>query len=88
MHFRPCQYDPCPAQSLCARGRAARTVHFLPQLLHELQVRNRADQLDPAERRLYVARPGVEGAISELAFGHRARRCHGLPKTHVQHVTS
>ncbi|MEV0093688.1 hypothetical protein [Streptomyces sp. NPDC050738] len=47
-HFCPRQGDPCPACSSCTRGRAARSVYFLPQHLHELQARNRADQQDPA----------------------------------------
>jgi hypothetical protein len=86
--FRPRQCDPCPARSLYARGRAARTVYFVPEYLHELQARNRADQQDPTWRKLYALRSGVEGTIAELALGHRARRCryHGLAKTHVQHV--
>jgi hypothetical protein len=87
-HFRPRQCDPCPARSSCTRGQAARSVYFLPQHLHELQARNRADQQDPAWRKLYAVRSGAEDTIAELALGHRARRCryHGLSKTHVQHV--
>ncbi|MFJ9180609.1 transposase [Streptomyces sp. NPDC102360] len=87
-HFRPRQCDPCPVRASCTRGRAARSVYFLPQHLHELQARNRADQQDPAWRKLYALRSGAEGTVAELALGHQARRCryHGLPKTHVQHV--
>ncbi|MFC4885307.1 transposase [Streptomyces beijiangensis] len=93
-HFRPRQCDPCPARTSCTRGQAARSVYFLPQHLHELQARNRADQQDPAWRKLYALRSGAEGTIAELALGRRARRCrcrcrcryHGLSKTHVQHV--
>ncbi|MFI5809332.1 transposase [Streptomyces sp. NPDC051561] len=59
-----------------------------PRHLHELQARNRADQHDPAWRKLYALGSGAEGTIAELALGHRARhgRYHGVPKTHVQHV--
>ncbi|MGW1871488.1 transposase [Streptomyces mauvecolor] len=70
-HFRPRQCDPCPARPLCTRGRAARSVYFLPQHLHELQARNRVEQQDPVWRKLYALRSRAEGTIAELALGHR-----------------
>ncbi|MGJ5891230.1 transposase [Streptomyces niveiscabiei] len=86
--FQPHQCNPCPSRDLCTRGPSARVVYFLPQHLHELQARNRADQHDPQWRRLYAARSGVEGTVNECVNGHRLRRCryHGMAKTHVQHV--
>jgi len=63
--------------------------HQLPAThLHEAQERNRADQKDPAWRKLYASRSGAEGTIAEFTAGHRARRCRyqGLANTHVQHV--
>jgi hypothetical protein len=88
VRFRPRQCAPCPDRTSCTNGSSGRTVNFLPQSLHELQVRNRADQQDPVWRRLYASRSGVEGTVSELVNGHHMRRCryHGLNKTHVQHV--
>ncbi|MGW2370641.1 transposase, partial [Streptomyces sp. NPDC001667] len=63
-------------------------VNFLPRHLHELQAKNRSDQQDPAWRRLYGCRSGIEGTVNEIVNGHRMRRCryHGLAKVHVQHV--
>ncbi|WP_329263229.1 alpha/beta fold hydrolase [Streptomyces sp. NBC_01478] len=65
-----------------------RPVHLVGHDWGSIHSWDRADQQDPAWRRLYAVRSGVEGTIAELAHGHRARRCryHGLPKTHVQHV--
>lgn len=86
--FLPRQCDPCPSRALCTRGPSARVVCFLPQHLHELQARNRADQHDPQWRHLYAARSGVEGTVDECVNSHRLRRCryHGMAKTHLQHV--
>ena len=82
------QCDPCQVRSSCTRGTSARTINFLPQHLHDLQARHRAAQDTPEWKRLYGARPGVEGTINECVNGHRMRRCryHGLGKAHVQHV--
>lgn len=86
--FHPSQCNPCPGRPTCTRGNSARTVHFLPRHLHELQARNRNDQQDRQWKQLYATRSGVEGAICELVNGHQARRSryHGLRKTHVQHI--
>ncbi|WP_249402334.1 transposase [Streptomyces sp. YIM 121038] len=77
-------------RSSCTSGTSPRTVNFLPRHLHELQPKNRSDQQDPAWRRLYGCRSGIEGTVNEIVNGHRMRRCrcrcHGLAKTHVQHI--
>jgi Transposase DDE domain len=59
-----------------------------PRELLELQVRNRADQQDPAWHKRYAVRSGIEGTVCELARGHgmRHRRYRGQPKAHLQHV--
>ncbi|WP_244184620.1 transposase [Streptomyces cellostaticus] len=56
--------------------------------LHDLQVRNRADQQDPKWQRHYASRSGIEGTMNELVNDHQMRRCryHGVAKAHVQHV--
>jgi hypothetical protein len=56
--------------------------------LYELQVRNRADQQDPAWHKRYAVRSGIEGTVCELARGHGMRHCRyrGQPKAHLQHV--
>ena len=68
------QCQPCPARAACE--------------LLELQVRNRADQQDPAWRKRYAVRSGIEGTVCELARGHDMRHCRyrGQPKAHLQHV--
>jgi hypothetical protein len=48
-------------------------VGFSPRELHELQIRNRADQQDPAWHKRYAVRSGVEGTVCELAHGHGMR---------------
>ena len=54
----------------------------------ELQLRNRADQQDPAWQKRYAARSGIEGTVCECARGHGMRHCRyrGQPKAHLQHV--
>ena len=82
------QCNPCQVRSSSTRGTSARTINFLPQHLHELQATHRAAQDTPDWKRLYAARSGVEGTVSECVNGHQMRRCryHGLGKAHVQHV--
>jgi transposase len=69
-------------------GDGKRTVGFPPRELYELQVRNRADQQDPAWHKRYAVRSGIEGTVCELARGHGMRHCRyrGQPKAHLQHV--
>ena len=65
------QCQPCPARAACTTsGDGNRTVGFPPRELYDLQVRNRADQQDPAWHKRYAARSGVEGTVGELARGH------------------
>jgi hypothetical protein len=63
-------------------------VGFPPRELYELQVRNRADQQDPAWHKRYAVRSGIEGTVCEFAHGHGMRhsRYRGQPKAHLQHV--
>ena len=78
-----------PARAACTTsGDGKRTVGFPPRELYELQVRNRADQQDPAWHKRYAVRSGVEGTVCELARGHGMRHCRyrGQPKAHLQHV--
>ena len=80
------QCQPCPARAACTTsGDGKRTVGFPPL---ELQVRNRADQQDPAWRKRYAMRSGIEGTVCELTRGHGMRHCRyrGQPKAHLQHV--
>jgi transposase len=87
--FTKAQCQPCPARAACtASGDGKRTVGFPPRELYELQVRNRADQQDPAWHKRYAVRSGVEGTVCELARGHGMRHCRyrGQPKAHLQHV--
>jgi transposase len=83
------QCQPCPARAACTTsGDGKRTVGFPPRELLELQLRNRTDQQDPAWRKRYAVRSGVEGTVCELAHGHSMRHCRyrGQPKAHLQHV--
>ena len=87
--FTKGQCQPCPARAACTTsGDGKRTVGFPPRELYELQVRNRADQQDPAWHKRYAVRSGVEGTVCELAHGHGMRHCRyrGQPKAHLQHV--
>jgi Transposase DDE domain len=87
--FTKAQCQPCPVRAACTTsGDGKRTVGFPPRELLELQVRNRADQQDPAWHKRYAVRSGIEGTICELARGHSMRHCRyrGQPKAHLQHV--
>jgi hypothetical protein len=63
-------------------------VGFPPRELHEFQIRNRADQQDPALHKRYAVRSGIEGTVCEFANGHGMRHCRyrGQPKSRIQHV--
>lgn len=79
----------CPARALCTRSEyTGRQILLQPQVLHQIQQQNRADQKDPQWQRRYNRRAGVEGTISEgvRAFGLRRCRYIGLEKTRVQHI--
>jgi transposase len=87
--FSTRQCQPCPARTACTTsGDGRRTVGFPPRELYELQVRNHADQQDPAWHKRYAVRSGIEGTVNEFAHGHGMRHCRyrGQPKTHLQHV--
>ena len=90
--FTKAQCQPCPARAACTTsGDGKRTVGSPPRELRELQVRNRADQQDPAWHKRYAVRsiePGIEGTVCEFARGHGMRHCRyrGQPKAHLQHV--
>jgi transposase len=87
--FTKGQCQPCPARAACTTSAdGKRTVGFPPRELYELQVRNRADQQDPAWHKRYAVRSGIEGTVCELAHGHGMRHCRyrGQPKAHLQHV--
>ncbi|MFC4117378.1 transposase [Nonomuraea zeae] len=59
-----------------------------PRELHELQLRNRAEQREPDWHKRYAVRSGIEGTICEFAHRHGMRRCRyrGQAKAHLQHV--
>jgi transposase len=83
------QCKPCPARAACTTsGDGLRTVGFPPRELYELQLRNQANQQDPAWHKRYAVRSGIEGTVCEFAHGHGMRRCRyrGQPKAHLQHV--
>jgi transposase len=83
------QCQPCPARAACTTSSdGARNVGFPPRELYDLQIRNRADRLDPAWHKRYAVRSGIEGTMNEFAHGHGLRRCRyrGQPKAHLQHV--
>jgi transposase len=87
--FTKAQCQPCPVRAACTTsGDGKRTVGFPPRELLELQVRNRADQQDPAWHKRYAVRSGIEGTVCEFAHGHGMRHCRyrGQPKAHLQHV--
>ena len=87
--FTRAQCQPCPVRAACTTsGDGKRTVGFPPREPYELQIRNRADQQDPAWHQRYAVRSGIEGTVCELAHGHGMRhcRCRGQPKAHLQHV--
>jgi len=74
--FTKGQCQPCPARAACTTsGDGKRTVGFPPREPCELQVRNRADQQDPAWHKRYAVRSGIEGTVCEFAHGHGMRHC-------------
>ena len=87
--FTKKQCQPCPARAACTTsGDGKRTVGFPPRELYDLQIRNRADQQDPAWHKRYAVRSGIEGTVCEFTRGHGMRHCRyrGQPKAHLQHV--
>ncbi|MED7930483.1 transposase [Nonomuraea sp. LP-02] len=79
----------CPVRAKCTTSRdGARNVGFPPGELHELQLRNRAEQREPDWHKRYAVRSGIEGTICAFAHGDGMRRCRyrGQAKAHLQHV--
>ncbi|GAA1215225.1 hypothetical protein GCM10009665_01320 [Kitasatospora nipponensis] len=86
--FTKSQCQPCAVRAQCTTTRdAGRNVGFPPRELLELQIRNRAEQQEPAWHKRYAVRSGIEGTICEFAHGHGMRHCRyrGQAKTQLQH---
>jgi transposase len=79
----------CPARTLCTPAKEARrNVFFLPREEYEALNAARARMDNPAWKKRYHVRAGVEGTLSQgvRAFGMRRCRYIGLAKTALQHV--
>jgi len=78
--------DDCPARSLCAPGKAGRTL-TVSAFHAELSARRVEQQTDEFKERL-KERSAVEGTISELTRCHGARRARyrGKSKVRLQHL--
>jgi transposase len=77
----------CDARHLCTPAKAARrSVYFHPRPEYEALNAARARMHDPAWKRRYRARAGIEGTLSQgvRAFGMRRSRYIGLAKTGLQ----
>ena len=89
--FDPEDCRNCPARSLCTRTKdQPRRLRIQPR--HQYEALQAARQLLTTEagRKLYNARAGVEGTISQgvRSFGLRHSRYWGLAKTHLQHLAT
>jgi len=79
----------CAARPLCTPSKdARRSVYFHPRPEYEALNAARARMHDPAWRRRYHVRAGIEGTLSQgvRAFGMRRSRYVGLAKTALQQV--
>ena len=77
----------CAARELCTPAKAARrSVYFHPRPEYEALNAARARMRDPAWKRRYRVRAGIEGTLSQgvRAFGMRRSRYIGLAKTGLQ----
>src|SRR5918912_975332 len=77
----------CAARELCTPAKAGRrSVYFHPRPEYEALNAARARMHDPAWKRRYRVRAGVEGTLSQgvRAFGMRRSRYIGLAKTGLQ----
>jgi transposase len=77
----------CAARELCTPAKAARrSVYFHPRPEYEALNAARARMHDPAWKRRYRVRAGIEGTLSQgvRAFGMRRSRYIGLAKTGLQ----
>ena len=76
-----------PARRSCTPAKAARrSVYFHPRPEYEALNAARARMHDPAWKRRYRVRAGIEGTLSQgvRAFGMRRSRYIGLAKTGLQ----
>ena len=81
----------CPARSLCTRDKVQpRRLRIQPRPQYEALHAARQLLTTEAGRKLYNARAGVEGTISQgvRGFGLRQSRYWGLAKTHLQHLAT
>ena len=79
----------CAARSLCTPAKEARrSIYFHPRPEYEALNAARARMHDPAWKRRYRVRAGIEGTLSQgvRAFGMRRSRYVGLAKTGLQQV--
>ncbi len=81
----------CQARSLCTRTKEApRSLRLQPRPQYEALRAARQLRTTEAGRKLYNARAGVEGTISQgvRGFGLRRSRYWGLAKTRFQHLAT
>jgi transposase len=79
----------CATRHLCTSAKEARrSVYFHPRAEYEALNAARARMHDPAWKKRYHVRAGVEGTLSQAvrAFGLRRSRYIGLAKTGLQQV--
>lgn len=79
----------CATRWLCSSAKEARrSVYFHPRAEYEALNAARARMHDPAWKKRYQVRAGVEGTLSQAvrAFGLRRSRYIGLAKTGLQQV--
>ncbi len=91
VRFRSADCRPCPSRARCTRSATrGRCLNLYSRREHEALVGARLRQGTDAYRRLYAARQGVEGTMSQgvRAFGLRQARYRGLAKTALQHLAT
>ena len=79
----------CQAQSLCTQSREKRrSLYFHPRPEYEALNKARQRMHEPAWKKKYRVRAGVEGTLSQgvRAFGMRRSRYVGIAKTALQQV--
>jgi transposase len=79
----------CHAQSLCTQSKEKRrSIYFHPRPEYEALNKARRRMHEPAWKKKYRVRAGVEGTLSQgvRAFGMRRSRYIGLAKTALQQV--
>src|SRR5215217_5175545 len=92
--FSRTDWGACAARPLCTPAKAARrSVYFHPREEYEALNAARARMHDPAWKKRYRVRAGIEGTLSQgvrafglRAFGLRRSRYVGLAKTGLQQV--